>query len=300
MESKLIIEKDIRDFDNILIPINNSADQFGKSVFLFRGQKYDKPLIPKIGRKPFNNGIRNANSSEKDVFNEFLRTAGPYIKELPIRPENILDWLSLAQHHGLATRLLDWTDNPYVALWFAIEDISEEDLELMSPAVYIVKVRVNQSIAYKSYVIDPINFNNHKNNPPCKINYNRVEKEFPLLQLDDTYFFKPRITSPRLLAQGGWFSIAKNEYDSHAEGNMGCWFKDKLVPIEEENHFELQKVFIKKDIELIFHLRHQLNLFDINNRKLFPDIDGLSKYINWLDENARFIKKRNLSKRDIA
>jgi hypothetical protein len=54
----------------------------------------------------------------------------------PSIPENRWDLLSIAQHHGLPTRLLDWTTNPLVATYFA----SEADLEL-DGALYAFEIK---------------------------------------------------------------------------------------------------------------------------------------------------------------
>jgi type I restriction enzyme M protein len=50
------------------------------------------------------------------MLEKFKREAIPY---LTIKPNDDWDWLALAQHHGLPTRLLDWTQNPLVAVGIA-------------------------------------------------------------------------------------------------------------------------------------------------------------------------------------
>lgn len=77
----------------------------------FRGVTQESyGLVPSLGREPF------ALDQERTLINVFKQNAVQFLGE---RPPSQWEWLFLARHHGVPTRLLDWTESPLIGLYFA-------------------------------------------------------------------------------------------------------------------------------------------------------------------------------------
>ena len=139
-----------------------------------------RPLIRgerKFSYEPTAGIFRNevAEKSEVAIFNEFQRHIPAYSSA---DTSNLWNVMALAQHHGLPTRLLDWTTNPLVAAYFACEGESDSD-----SAVWIV------------WGFD------HENTPPLPANPTDIKQVFCVT---------PWVTSPRIQAQSGEFTAHPN------------------------------------------------------------------------------------------
>ena len=97
-------------------------------IKLYRGQGEAKDLLPSLFRK-----FKEARMLKR------LKERIP--ERTPSRPKNDWDWLSFGQHYGLPTRLLDWSKDPLIALYFAVEKSAA-----ISPTVYIYHAQLTQIV----------------------------------------------------------------------------------------------------------------------------------------------------------
>ena len=117
-----------------------------EGALTFRGVKDARyELVPSIGR--WDGPPESRLQFEQHLLDEFRRRAVGYLDRVPT---NDWDWLFLAQHHGLPTRLLDWSTSPLIALFFALGHSDDGDYAVYQanvPDIWPVTRLLRESIS---------------------------------------------------------------------------------------------------------------------------------------------------------
>lgn len=162
---------------------------------LFRGQSCDRDLIPKLGRSNLSLKIPIADAEIK-MLESFKKRSIPFLKQ---PPANNWDWLAVAQHHGLPTRLLDWTTNPLAALWFAVQDPCASGEE---------------GVVW-GFLAEEADMVTSKDSDPFKIQWTKV--------------FQPNHLADRIRAQQGWFTAHLLMDHGFSIFNQNPKYKERLL-----------------------------------------------------------------------
>jgi hypothetical protein len=139
---------------------------------LLRGQRCrDWDMVPSLSRLKPRTADITLIDVEQRLVSGFKRQSLPHLQR-DLKDER--DVLAMAQHHGLATRLLDWTSNPFSALWFAVR---EQPITGCDGVVFVYS--------------------------PARADYvDREELPSPY-KVKRTLFFQPSHLTPRIVAQQG-------------------------------------------------------------------------------------------------
>lgn len=149
---------------------------------IFRGVRNSTfELIPSIGRIKTQEDKQFEVKDEKLLFEIFKKDAYPFIKDCN---DDELELLAFAQHHGLPTRLLDWTRNPLIAAYFAVEEPFRMEDESKYSCIYI-------------YQFDK----------PVK-----PGKTFDPFKITDVQRYVPKYLDKRIIAQSGLFTVHNDPY----------------------------------------------------------------------------------------
>lgn len=233
-------------------------------------------------------------SGKWDLEVHLLRNFRQYARTEIDQPNSPFHLMALAQHHGLPTRLLDWTYSPAVAAYFATDRPSEADGVVWAVDYeaaheklpdhfqeFLAELGTNMFNATMLYDLMVIlleqsretdgRFADRQSIPMLEVR--DVLTEFSKQRGEDhVVFFQPPSIDQRIVNQAALFSIMANPRTSMGEW-LGrhpdlCW--KVIIPGERKQEF-----------------RDKLDQANINHRTLFPDLDGIAR---WLKEYYRPVR----------
>src|SRR3954470_7831134 len=196
-----------------------------------------------------------------EVEPHLLRNFRKYAQRSDVPEDSLWHWVALAKHHGLATRLLDWTYSPYVALHFATaypKDYTEDG------AIWMVDfVKTNTLLpkqlrrAVEQQGMNALSAEILRDEASTLADFDRLGDDFVV-------FFEPPALDERIVNQYALFSLMPS---SHAR--MDEWL---------ERHPDLARRVILP-AELKWEVRDKLDQANISERVLFPGLDGLATWL---------------------
>ncbi len=238
-------DREIKSVSDFLTALDNVSVE--REVLWFRGHsKKEWKLTPSLARN-----VENL-PKETELIKRFIQLAVPHLTEDV--PKDDWEWIFLMQHHRVPTRLLDWSESPLAALWFAVSSPEADAIEGDAAFWCLAPLELNKEARFRG----------------------RLETELPGFGKDDvldsylpdrqdrgTAQHPVAATGPRnskrMAAQLGNFTISDRGSGAIEDiGNKKHVWRF-IIPSQEKRN-----------------LAKQLRLLGITELTLFPDLDRVA------------------------
>ena len=234
----------------------NADLQRFRSPFAFRG-------LASIEHELSNSLVRLAGAEEiAKVESSMLRNFRKYAHEQTAAGvDTIWHWLAVGQHHGLPTRLVDWTYSPFVALHFATENPADFDRDGIIWCVDFVKANTLLPKRLKAILEEE-----HSDTFTVEMlgEFSSLRAFDALAREPFVVFLEPPSLDTRILNQFALFSLMPSP----------CARLDTWLDARPDL---CRRVVVPA--ELKWEVRDKLDQANINERTLFPGLDGLSRWL---------------------
>lgn len=244
--------------DQVTPPVPDEATGRHRDTGVYRGAASRSwPLLTSLDQLSGAGQPHNKAELEEHILRNFIRYSRPHFSSPPAN-----DWeiLIAAQHHGLPTRLLDWTYSPLVAAHFA----TIRALEDSDPVIW----RLDWKRVHACF-----------NLPPLALRIEDLERMFggesaftpwSLASARDgrerhafACMIDPPSINPRIVVQAATFTLCSDKsrsFESFLEAHgVGGALTKFVIPAR-----------------LVGRFRDQLDLVGMDERRLFPDLDGVA------------------------
>jgi hypothetical protein len=233
----------------------NEAIRRFRSNFVYRGMD--------DAQSDLRTGLMKLGGNIREVEFHILRNFKKYARQDAVRDQSEWNWLAVAQHHGVPTRLLDWSYSPYVALHFATEHTDRYDrdgiiwcvdyvaVHKLLPRALCEVLSEERSNAFTVEMLDHA--------AGSLLALEKLSKE------DFAVFLEPPSLDQRIVNQFSIFAMMSNPLARFDE-----WL------LKEHGNL-LRRIIIPA--ELKWEARDKLDQANITERVLFPGLDGLARWL---------------------
>jgi hypothetical protein len=244
----MILDVSFASTAEFLTALSDLSAAIGDDIVWFRGHSRSRfRLLPSLARN------ERALEREALLSKKFKQNAYPF-RSSP--PQSEWEWLFLMQHFGVPTRLLDWTESPLVALYFAVNDDDpehdEEDGQIWAllPAKYnfeVPRLRPSVAIDIPCFGVDKV-LDDYR---PDQMALETMSNKYPVAAIAHRQ-------NERIMAQLGVFTIMHRD----------------MSPLETIADRYLSRLTIPSAAK--HQLRNELDALRVTKLSLFPELTSVA------------------------